>query len=781
MTNERLDSAGTIIILVLTFLLPIFFIPLLSVPLFETKLFLLVAGVFLSVLLWTIARLKGNDITIPQEKFVIPLISLPFIALIASLFSGDIFHSLVGQSFEIDTVIMILVLTLGFGAGIYLFNSKDKVIKFYLVLIASSLILFLYQIAKILFGGDFLSFNLFFGNTANLIGKWNDVAIFAGLITLLSLITLDILRPKGLLKIVFYASFIGSLIMLVIVNFSLVWFVLGFISFLLFIRSFLENKFFARLREGGETPTSSRGKISGFVLFVLVLSILFIFAGSIFGGFINNQFGISQIEARPSWQSTMTITEEVYSNNILFGAGPNNFTKEWLLNKPASVNNTLFWDVDFLFGVGIIPTLFITHGLLSVIAWLVFFALFFWAGIRTFVRLDVRPFENYLSTSSFFSASFLWLMSIFYVPHITLFFFAFLFSGIFLATQVQAGIVKQKTLAFNENLRVGFIGIILIFTLLLVSVAGLYVSIQKFISAVYIQRASVEVNLNGDIEKAEESIAQALVFNNRNDLVHRVSTGVSIFRLTNLINQGENTTETQQQFQDILVQAIESGRLAIAADDRNYQNWATLGRVYEILIPLGIEGAYDNARVSYERAFSLNPQNPRLALNLARTEVLGGNNDIAREFIGNALVIKNDYTDAIFLLSQIEINEGKVSQAIVSIEAATFLTPRDPLAFFQLGILKYSAQDYEGAIVALERAVLLNNQYANARYFLGLSYYQLNRIEDAINQFSIVRDLNSSNVEAIIIIENLKAGRAPFENFAPPTDPFEGFGLPVEE
>ena len=209
-----------------------------------------------------------------------------------------------------------------------------------------------------------------------------------------------------------------------------------------------------------------------------MLSVLFIFAGPIFERFTSNQFGISQIEARPSWQSTIAITEEIYSDSILFGAGPNNFTKEWLLHKPENVNYTPFWNTDFSFGVGIIPTLFITHGLLSVVAWLLFLALFFWSGIRTLVRLDVKPFDNYLSTSSFLSASYLWLLAIFYVPHPSLFFFAFLFSGIFLAVGIQIGTIKQKVFAFNENLKTGFIGIILLFTILIISVAGLYVSVQ---------------------------------------------------------------------------------------------------------------------------------------------------------------------------------------------------------------------------------------------------------------------------------------------------------------
>ena len=154
---------------------------------------------------------------------------------------------------------------------------------------------------------------------------------------------------------------------------------------------------------------------------------------------------------------------------------------------------------------------------------------------------------------------------------------------------------------------------------------------------------------------------------------------------------------------------------------------------------------------------------------------------MATDKIAQALRLKSDYTEAIFLLSQIEIGEGKVDDAISSVEAATFLTPQDPLAFFQLGVLRYSNGDYAQAITAFERAILLDNQYSNARYFLGLAYYKKGRLDDAIDQFTEVLRLNPDNTEVKAVIANIKAGKSPFDTSTPSKDPFEGFGLPVKE
>jgi len=79
--------------------------------------------------------------------------------------------------------------------------------------------------------------------------------------------------------------------------------------------------------------------------------------------------------------------------------------------------------------------------------------------------------------------------------------------------------------------------------------------------------------------------------------------------------------------------------------------------------------------------------------------------------------------------------------------------------------------------------VALNSSYSNARYFLGLSYYNLGRTEDAIKQFEVVQSLNLDNKEVGFILKNLKEGKAPFVNATPPIDdkPEKREKLPVKE
>ena len=163
---------------------------------------------------------------------------------------------------------------------------------------------------------------------------------------------------------------------------------------------------------------------------------------------------------------------------------------------------------------------------------------------------------------------------------------------------------------------------------------------------------------------------------------------------------------------------------------------------------------------------------------LARLEAARGNYDGANALIADALVLKPNYTDAVFLESQISVTRGDVPAAIASAEKAGILAPNDAVVFFQIGFLKYTNKDYRGAIEALERSVTLRNQYSNARYFLGLSYSKLGRVEEAIAQFEEIEKYNPDNAEVKLILSNLRQGKPPLTGAVEPATRDE---LPVSE
>ena len=103
----------------------------------------------------------------------------------------------------------------------------------------------------------------------------------------------------------------------------------------------------------------------------------------------------------------------------------------------------------------------------------------------------------------------------------------------------------------------------------------------------------------------------------------------------------------------------------------------------------------------------------------------------------------------------------------------TLIRPNDPVTYFQLGLLQYQNRDFNNAINSFETALTRNGLYANAKYFLGLSYYEAKRVKDAIIQFEQLEQLNPDNQEIKFILNNLRGGNAPFfgaSNNIPPID-----------
>ena len=116
----------------------------------------------------------------------------------------------------------------------------------------------------------------------------------------------------------------------------------------------------------------------------------------------------------------------------------------------------------------------------------------------------------------------------------------------------------------------------------------------------------------------------------------------------------------------------------------------------------------------------------------------------------------------VFLLSQVEAAKGNLNDAITAAQFATQLNPNNALLFFQLGLLQYTKGDYAPAQTAFEQAIALQSNYANAQYFLGLSYARLGQNEKAIDQFDKLLTSNPGNTDIQTILSILRAGKSPF-------------------
>ena len=97
--------------------------------------------------------------------------------------------------------------------------------------------------------------------------------------------------------------------------------------------------------------------------------------------------------------------------------------------------------------------------------------------------------------------------------------------------------------------------------------------------------------------------------------------------------------------------------------------------------------------------------------------------------------------------------------AITCYKKATELEPTNSYLYTELALANLSKNDTAAAKDNLQKAVNLNEQYSNARYYLGLIYDSEGNKEAAIQQFQVIVQFNPDNADIKKILENLTAGK----------------------
>jgi tetratricopeptide (TPR) repeat protein len=173
---------------------------------------------------------------------------------------------------------------------------------------------------------------------------------------------------------------------------------------------------------------------------------------------------------------------------------------------------------------------------------------------------------------------------------------------------------------------------------------------------------------------------------------------------------------------------------------------------------VGIEGAETEAREAYEAAQRNNPTSPLPYFGEAQLDLFRGDDGSARTNLEAALALKQNFAPAHYLLSQVHARAGDLESAQAHAVAVVELVPQDPLGWYNLGTIMYAQKNFQDAAFSFERAVGIQNEYADALFLLGLSYYQLGRKDDALTALRVVSALNPSDEALTDIIEKIEAG-----------------------
>lgn len=743
------------------------FIPSATIPFLYTKVTLLALGVLLTLAFFILARLTKGNAVVPPMTLVGFAWLVPAAYLLSSLFSGvSLNRAVFGTDMEPDTFGFVVLLAALATLAAVIFRKAQEYRSFFKV---GALTLAVVLVVQVLFVAGAKIAPDSVAATTNLVGTFADLAMLAGLGVIAGLLTLRFRSVSKRNRILLIAGMALAFFVLALANMPWVWSLVALVAFGLFIEAVMHRQ---TPEDATDTVPSAHSDEKGnrslaAPLVVLALSLFFLVGGSTIGDELVRAMGTSVIDVRPSWGSTFDVGSHVYASSPLFGSGPSTFGEQWLMFRDPALNETIFWNIDFVSGIGFIPTSFVTTGIVGVLAWIGFIGAFIFFGVRTLLFNRSRDgYVRYASLLSFTAAAYVLVLSVFNVPGPVVLATGFVFLGVFISTlRFAKGETTEVSIVFAKNPRVGF-AIVFTLTLLLLGVVfGAYVAIERYLAKVAYADASNALT-TGTIQEAEDAINRSILFA-ESDRAYQVAAAIKIARMNQI---AADTTlapsDAQSQFQLALSQGIEASLLATQLEPNNYQNWAMLGSVYQTVVPLRIEGAYENAKTAYERAMALNPSNPTLPYVAAQLEIAQGNNAAAEEYLIKSISLKRDYTQAIFLLSQLQVAAGRAREALEAAEAAAYFAPNDPTVLFQVGLLRSGTGNTDGAIEAFSRAVEVNPEYANARFFLAVAHSLKGQYAEALVQLETVAALSAENAAAVAgDIAILKAGRNPF----PPT------------
>lgn len=755
--------------LLITIIVALFiFIPSASIPFATTKTFVLAAGALITLALYILARLSRGNVILPPFMLVGAL-WLPAIAYGASAaFSGTSFtNALWGQGLEPDTFgFMLVVAVLGTMAALVLRRSENYrtflragAWAFMALVVVETLVVIAGQIVPKTISPAF-----------SIVGSVSDLASLLGLGVVGVLISLRELELGQRARRALIVAGVVAVILLAVANNSLVWILLALVSLGLFVESVMQ-----RGGRGGdadlddiavvdEEPIASGDSNRSLVLplAMLAISIFFLIGGTL-GGALANSLKVNEINVRPSWQSTFAVGNKVISSAPVFGSGPGTFGVEWLKYRDASLNSTVFWNIDFSSGIGFIPTSAVTTGLVGILAWVAMLALFIVFGLRMLIlRAPQDAFVRYVAMLSFLATLYLFTIAVFDLPNGIVLALAFVFAGLFASTMRFGAVGGQWGIIFSRSPRLGFVIVFCLTILLLGSVVAAYTLVGRYIATSQLAAANTAYSA-GDYAGAESAVQSSISFA-PSATAYQIESGIAMTRLGQIAASSTMpAAAAQQAFQAALSTGINAALTATNLAPNDYQNWLALGNLYAQAVPLNVSGAYDSAKTAYDKAKALNPTNPQIPYILAQLDIANKNIKAAMDDLKAAIALKQDYTTAIFLLSQLEVQDGNVKDALASALAAAYFTPNDPNILFQVGILYAASNDLPNAVAALSAAVTANPQFANARYFLAAVYAKQGDFKNASAQMQAISDMSADNAKAVETqLAALQAGKNPF-------------------
>ncbi len=765
--RRSLESAS-IWALAATLIVSIFiFLPTSSVPVSATKAFVLIIGTLVTLALFILARLSRGNIILPP-LLLLGALWLPVVAYaLSAAFSGAPFAvTLWGTAFEPDTLGAMVTAAVLSTLAAFILRRPEQYRQF---LKAAAYVFGIFTVLEVLVVVVGQLAPTIINPAFSLLGLLEDQAYLLGLGVIGILMSLRFLE----LSTKAYRGLLGvgalALFLLAITAATVAWVLVALVALGLFVEAVMQRRPAPTDADMTDAVVVTEMSLEGeegshslVVPLIVLAASLFFLISSTLSGALAGALHINVLNVRPSWQSTFTVAHGAYATAPVFGSGPGTFGAEWLKYRDASLNTTVFWNTDFPVGIGFIPTSFVTTGAVGALAWIIFFILFLSMGIRMLiVRAPHDPFTRFTAILSFVATVYLFVNAVFGFPSLVILILGFVFAGLFISTMRFAQGKEQWGIIFSRSPRLGFVVVFLLTILLLGSVMMGYTVVERYLATVQLVSANTKLS-GGDLVGAKDAADRSITFT-PTPAAYQIRAAVAGAYLSEIISSTTIPVATAQtEFQNNLLDGADAALTATRLNPTDYQSWVILGNLYAQAVPVRAD-AYASAKEAYTKAEALNPTNPQIPFALARLEIAHKDMKAAKDDLKQVITLKQDYIDAILLLSQLEVQDGNVKEALAASLAAGYYDQKNPNILFQIGILYAAQNDLNNAGAALAAAVSENPQFANARYFLAAVYAKLGNYKEATSQLEEVAKLSVDNEKAVApLLVDLAKNKNPF-------------------
>ncbi|MBI5022789.1 MAG: tetratricopeptide repeat protein [Candidatus Magasanikbacteria bacterium] len=737
------------------FLIPIFYLPFTDEKLELNKYFLLYFLIFVSLLCWLGRSLIKKSFEIRRTPLDIPLLAIWFLYFLTALLSQDKFLSFFGDFSFLGLSFFGLTVF-----AVFYFLIVQNLLKISQILGAVYLFLF----GGTLSAAYWLLFTFKLFDWPSFLPKFNLVngsntlfGVYLAVIFVMYLAFLTVKKRELVLDVFFLLCALINLVALVVLGFKLIWIITAAAIFLMLV-------FFLTYAEKVRTVWIS----IAFTIFVI--SLLFIFLGVPKFLTANLPLEVS-LSSNISWQiATDTITAG--AKNFLFGTGPGTFLFDFSQFRPTEFNNNFAWNIRFRQSYNSAFDWLMTTGLLGALAILFLILMVLGLIVSTWLKhlSELRGKKKTSDTEEqtvvgFFYKSPLifwglvgsWLtllIAFFLMSFGSAHWLAFwLLLGLIVSASAHLSKAELPTWRFSlkttpQYALVTSFGFILIFTAIIV--VGIYFG-RYFTAEVIFVKA-----LNKPLDQKISDLSKVVEWS-----PHRV-----LFQLiladTFLNKAGEiaNKTNDVNQVAPLVSSAVQAAKNATDQSPNNVATWEYLSNMYGSARAFAPEA--NNWTIgALEKALALEPTNPTFYVALGNAKLLEKRYTEAKEDYDKAIALKPNLLMAYVRLAFMEEMKNNISGSIAVLEKGLNYGIQDPGYVFQLGRYYFNrAQkgDYTLAEAAFRKAIILQPNYSDAIFSLGLLYEKTGNTSVALEMYRKVLDLNPGNLDIKKKINALSGG-----------------------